>query len=45
MKTLIATALILASTSSFASNASFTNDSCDVDISGGIKITPSEIEF
>jgi hypothetical protein len=45
MKTLIATALILASTSSFASNASFTNDSCDVDISGGIKITPSSIEF
>jgi hypothetical protein len=45
MKTLIATALILASTSSFASNASFTNDSCDVDISGGIKITPASIEF
>jgi hypothetical protein len=45
MKTLIATALILASTSSFASNASFTNDSCDVDISGGIKITPTAIEF
>jgi hypothetical protein len=45
MKTLIATALILASSSSFASNASFTNDSCDVDISGGIKITPSVIEF
>ncbi|MFT5299183.1 MAG: hypothetical protein ACI9YH_005235 [Colwellia sp.] len=45
MKTLIATALILASTSSFASNASFTNDSCDVDISGGIKITSTAIEF
>jgi hypothetical protein len=45
MKTLIATALILASTSSFASNVSFTNDSCDVDISGGIKITATVIEF
>jgi len=45
MKTLIATALILASSSSFASNASFTNDSCDADISGGIKITPTAIEF
>jgi hypothetical protein len=45
MKTLIATALILASTSSFASNTSFNNDSCDVDILGGIKITSSSIEF
>jgi hypothetical protein len=45
MKTLIATALILASSSSFASNASFTNDSCDANISGGIKITPATIEF
>jgi hypothetical protein len=33
MKTLIATALILASTSSFASNASFTNDSCEIEFS------------
>jgi len=45
MKTLIATALLLATSSSFASNASFTNDSCDADISGGIKITPTAIEF
>ena len=45
MKTLIATALILASTSSFASNVSFTNDSCDVDISGEIKITSTAIDF
>ena len=45
MKTLIATALILATSSSFASNASFTTDSCDADISGGIKITPTAIEF
>ncbi|NQZ22897.1 MAG: YggN family protein [Colwellia sp.] len=45
MKTLIASALILASSSTFAYEASFSNDSCDADISGGIKITPSAIEF
>ena len=45
MKTLIATALILASSSTFAYETSFSNDSCDADISGGIKITPSAIEF
>jgi hypothetical protein len=45
MKTLIATALILASTNSLASDASFTNDSCNADISGGIKITSVAIEF
>ncbi|TWX56335.1 DUF2884 family protein [Colwellia hornerae] len=45
MKTLIATALILASSTAFASTASFTNDSCNANISGGIKITPTTIEF
>ena len=45
MKTLIATALILASSSSFAYDASFSSDSCDAELSGGIKITPSVIEF
>jgi hypothetical protein len=45
MKTLIATALILASSSSFASKASFNNDSCNADISGGVKITSTAIEF
>jgi hypothetical protein len=45
MKTLIATALILASSTTFASTASFTNDSCNATISGGIKITPTAVEF
>jgi hypothetical protein len=45
MKTLIATALILASTNSLASDASFTNNSCNADISGGIKITSVAIAF
>lgn len=45
MKTLIASALLLASTGSFASDVSFTNNSCDADISGGMKITAEAIEF
>jgi len=45
MKTLIASALILASSTTFAYEASFSNDSCDADLSGGIKITPDLIEF
>jgi hypothetical protein len=45
MKTLIATALILATSSTFAYEASFTNDSCGADILGGIKITAVAIEF
>jgi len=45
MKTLIATALILASSTAFAHDTSFSSSSCDADISGGIKITSSSLEF
>ncbi len=44
MKTLFAT-LVLVSTSSFAHDASFSSDSCNVDINGGVRISQSEIEF
>jgi hypothetical protein len=45
MKTLIATALIIASSTSYAHDSSFSSDSCDVDLNGGIKINAKEITF
>ncbi|MGB2739400.1 MAG: DUF2884 family protein [Cognaticolwellia sp.] len=45
MKTLIATALIIASSTSYAHDNSFSNDSCDVDLSGGININANTITF
>ena len=45
MKTLIATALIMASSVSFAHENSFTTDSCNVDLNGGININAKEITF
>ncbi len=45
MKTLIATALILASSTSFAHDSSFSSNSCNVGLNGGIKISADKITF
>lgn len=45
MKTLIASALILASSASFAHDTSFSSDACNVDLKGGINIDAKEITF
>lgn len=45
MKTLIASALIIASSGAFAHDSSFSNNSCNVELNGGVRITQSEIEF
>lgn len=45
MKTLIASAVLLASTSSFAHDTSFSNDSCDVELVAGIKLDSAQIAF
>lgn len=45
MKTLIATALILASSTSYAHDSSFSSNSCNVDLNGGININAKEITF
>ena len=45
MKTLIATALIMASSASFAHDNSFSSDSCNVDLEGGININAKEVTF
>lgn len=45
MKTLIATALIMASSASYAHDNSFSSESCNVDLNGGISITAKEITF
>lgn len=45
MKTLIATALIIASSASYAHDNSFSSDSCDVELNGGINISANEIVF
>jgi hypothetical protein len=38
MKTLIATALIMASSASYAHDNSFSSESCNLDLNGGINI-------
>ena len=45
MKTLLATSILLASTSAFAHDASFSTDSCNVEIEGGISITSESLTF
>lgn len=45
MKTLITTVFILASTSVFAHDSTFSNDGCDIELNGGIKINAQEIQF
>ena len=45
MKTLIATALIIASSASYAHDNSFSSDSCNVDLTGGININSKNITF
>jgi hypothetical protein len=44
MKTLLV-GLVLVSTSSFAHETSYSSDSCNVDINGGVSISKSDIEF
>lgn len=45
MKTLIASAILLSSTSVLAHDSSFSSDSCDVDIHAGLRINNELIEF
>jgi hypothetical protein len=45
MKTLIATALIIASSTSYAHDSSFSSESCNVDLNGGVNISAKEITF
>lgn len=45
MKTLIATALILASSASYGHDNIYSADSCNVDLNGGINISTKEIAF
>ena len=45
MKSLIATAILLASGSAIAHDTSFSADSCDVDLSAGITINQSDLTF
>jgi len=45
MKTLIASALIIASSTSYAHDNSFSSNSCNVDLNGGIKISAEKITF
>jgi len=45
MKSLIATAILLTSSTAFAHDTNFSTDSCDVDLDAGIRISKSAIEF
>ena len=45
MKTLIATALMMASTLTYAHDNSFSSEACNVDLNGGINISDTEIVF
>ena len=45
MKTLIATELIMSSSASYAHDNSFSTESCNVDLNGGININAKEITF
>ncbi|XQW86046.1 DUF2884 family protein [Thalassotalea piscium] len=45
MKTLLATSILLASTSAFAHDTSFSTDSCNVELEGGISIARDSITF
>lgn len=45
MKTLIATAILLSSTSAFAHDTNFSSESCDVDLNAGLRINQNLIEF
>lgn len=45
MKTLIATAVLLSTTTVFAHDTSFSSDSCDIDLNAGLRINKELIEF
>jgi len=45
MKTLLATAILLSSTTAFAHDSSFSSDSCNVDLDAGLRINKSTVEF
>jgi len=45
MKSILATALLITTSSIYAHDASFSSDSCNVELNGGIKINKDFIEF
>jgi len=45
MKSIIATAILISSSTVFAHDTNFSTDSCDVDLDAGIRISKSAIEF
>ncbi|MDG1751588.1 MAG: DUF2884 family protein [Thalassotalea sp.] len=45
MKTLLATAILLSTTTVFAHDTSFSSDSCDIDLNAGLRINKDLIEF
>ncbi|MCO4798674.1 MAG: YggN family protein [Colwelliaceae bacterium] len=45
MKTLLATAILLSTTSAFAHDTSFSSESCDVELNAGLRINKNLIEF
>ncbi len=45
MKTLLATAILLSTTSAFAHDSSISSDSCDVDLNAGLRINKTLVEF
>lgn len=45
MKTLLATAVLLSTTTVFAHDTSFSSDSCDIDLNAGLRINKDLIEF
>jgi len=45
MKTLIASAILLTSTSAFAHDSHISTDSCDVDLNAGLRINKNFVEF
>lgn len=45
MKTLLATAVLLSTTTAFAHDTSFSSDSCNIELNAGVKINKNFIEF
>jgi len=45
MKTLLASAILLSTTSAFAHDTNFSSDSCDVDLNAGLRINKNVVEF
>jgi hypothetical protein len=45
MKSLLATAVLLSTTTAFAHDTSFSSDSCDIELNAGVRINKHSIEF